>query len=325
MLARARVRTARHVTALGPRRPTGRDAGRDRPLAVVYGNCTAEPLRCLLADSLAFSEAYRTEPIPAVHEIASHDTVARVRQTMAEARLVIYQPIRDDYRGMPVGSDQITAAAPPDARRLTFPALFYDGIFPYQAYVRATDNSRDEIPHLAGYHDLRFVFCAAQGWSGEQAREWLRTFGGAPDGLRAWARHAQQRLAAYESRLDIRVTDRLFSAGLHHRSFFTVDHPTNGSLVEIAGRIHAALGLPYDAAPPAHPLVGSYQAPLDADVIAALDLPTRPGTGWTVMDRAVPREQLLAEHLEHYARQPDSVAAAVEEHDERMRVLGLEL
>ena len=267
--------------------PSGRDAGRDagrgvgreRPLAVVYGNCTAEPLRCLLADSLAFSEAYRTEPIPAVHEIASLDTVARVRETMAEAKLVIYQPIRDDYRGMPVGSDQITAAAPPDARRLTFPALFYDGIFPYQAYVRATDNSRDDIPHLA----------------------------------------------AYESRLDIRVTDRLFSAGLHHRSFFTVDHPTNGSLVEIAGRIHAALGLPYDAAPPAHPLVGSYQAPLDADVIAALDLPTRPGTSWTVMDRAVPREQLLAEHLEHYARQPDSVAAAVEEHDERMRVLGLEL
>jgi hypothetical protein len=29
-------------------------------------------------------------------------------------------------------------------------------------------------------------------------------------------------------------SDRLFSAALHHDSFFTVDHPTNGSLVEIA-------------------------------------------------------------------------------------------
>ena len=307
--------------ALGARQPTGRD----RPLAVVYGNCTAEPLRGLLADSLAFSEAYRTEPIPAAQEIASHDTVARLRQTMAEAKLVIFQPVRNDYRGMPVGSDQITSAAPPDARRLTFPALFYDGIFPYQAYVRATDHSREEIPHLAGYHDLRFVFCAAQGWSTDQAREWLRAFRGAPDGLRAWAWHAQQRLATYESGLDIRVTDRLFSAEMHHRSFFTVDHPTNGSLGELAARIHAALGLPYDAAPPAHPLVGRYQAPLDADVIAALDLPTSPGTGWMIMDRVHPCEQLLAEHLEHYARHPESVTAAVEEHDERMRVLGLAL
>ena len=147
------------MRALVPRPPTGRD----RPLAVVYGNCTAEPLRCLLADSLAFSEAYRTEPTAAVHEISSQDTVARLRQTMAEAKLVINQPIRDNYRGMPVGSDQITSAAPPDARRLTIPALFYDGIFPYQVYVRATDSGREEIPHLAGYHDLRFVFCAAQG------------------------------------------------------------------------------------------------------------------------------------------------------------------
>ena len=292
---------------------------------MVYGNCTAEPLRSLLADSVAFSEVYRTEPLPAVHEIASYETVSRVQQTVADAALVIYQPIRDDYHGMPVGSDQITSAASPSARLITIPSLFYDGIFPYQAYVRVTDRSRDEIPHLAGYHDLRFVFCAAQGWRIDRAREWLRSFSGTPDGIRAWASHAQQRLAAYESPLDIRVSDRLFTAALHHRSFFTVDHPTNDSLVEIVGCIHAALGLPYEAAPPTHPFVGAYQAPLDADVVAALDLPAGAGMDWTVQDRAYPREQLLADHLEHYARHPDGVMAAVEEHDDRMRVLGLEL
>jgi hypothetical protein len=290
---------------------------------VVYGNCTAEPLRSLLADSLTFSQAYRTEPLPGAHAIASPATAARVRRTVAQASLMIHVPVRDDYRGLPVGSHQVAADAAADATRLTYPALFYDGLFPYQAYVRASDRTRDEIPHLAGYHDLRFVFCAAQGWPFEDARDWLAGFRGHPDGIRAWAWHAQQRVRAYESSLDIRVGDRLFSSGLHHRSFFTVDHPTNATLVELAARIHAALGLTYDPVEPAHPLLGTYQTPLDADVVEALALPTDPGTSWIVKDRAHPREQLLAEHLAFYAEHPAAVDAALSEHGERMRVLGL--
>ena len=73
-----------------------------------------------------------------------------------------------------------------------YPALFYDGLFPYQAYVRASDNTRDGVPHLAGYHDLRFVFCAAQGWQFEDARDCCLSR--PPDGIRAWAWHAQQRV-----------------------------------------------------------------------------------------------------------------------------------
>ena len=135
--------------------------------------------------------------------------------------------------------------------------------------------------------------------------------------------NAQQRVRAYEANLDIGVSDRLFSAGLHHRSFFTVDHPTNAALVEIAGRIHAALGLEYDPVVPRHPLVGAYQAPLDADVVDALTLPTAPRTSWIVSDRAYPRGQLLAEHLAFYARHPEAVEAGMSEHAHRMRVLGI--
>ena len=277
----------------------------------------------LLADSLTFSDAYRTEPLPGAHEIGSPEAADRVRRIVSRAQLIIHQPVRDDYRGLPVGSAQVSAGAAPTARRITFPALYYDGVFPYQAYVRATDNSRDTIPRLLAYHDLRFVYCAARHWNVETARQWFDSFRGSPDGLRGWAVGAQQRMRAYESQLDVGVSDALFSAALHHRSFFTVDHPTNAALVELAARIHTALGLEYDELTPTHPLIGDYQAPLDPDVVEALTLPSDPGTSWVVRDRAYPCEQLLAEHLAFYAEHPDTVEAALSEHAERMRVLGL--
>jgi hypothetical protein len=318
-LARARARTSSRIRPRLPRSPSG---GK-RPVAVVYGNCTAEPLRTLLADSLTFAERYRTEPLPAAHVIGSAEAAAQVRRTVAEAQLIIYQPVRENYRGLPLGSAQITADASSTARRLTVPALYYDGVFPYQAYVRATDNSREEIPRLSGYHDLRFLFCAAEGLKHDEAQTWFRDFRGSPDGLRAWAVNAQRRVRAYEASLDIAVTDRLFSAALHHRSFFTADHPTNAALVELAARIHAALGLDYDPVVPRHALLGHYRAPLDGDVVDALTLPTDPGIDWVVNDRRYPREQLLAEHLAFYAEHPESVAAGMAEHGHRMDMLGI--
>ena len=277
----------------------------------------------MLADSLTFAERYRTEPLPAAHVVGSAEVAAEIRRTVAEAQLIIHQPVRENYRGLPLGSAQITADASSTARRLTFPALYYDGVFPYQAYVRATDNSREEIPRLSGYHDLRFLFCAAEGLQLDEAQAWCRDFRGSPDGLRAWAVNAQQRVRAYEASLDVAVSDRLFSSALHHRSFFTADHPTNAALVELVARIHAALGLEYDPVVPQHPLLGNYRAPLDGDVVDALILPTHPGTNWIVNDRLYPRDQLLVEHLAFYAEHPETVAAGMAEHGQRMMMLGM--
>src|SRR5580658_5883741 len=115
-----------------PRRRVPHD---ELPVCVVYGNCQADAIRTLLDRSPAFRMRFRTLRIPGVHKITT-DTVDLVRMAVSSASLIVSHPVRDGYHGYPVGSEEILTYASPDCRRVTVPALYYDGLFPFQVYVR---------------------------------------------------------------------------------------------------------------------------------------------------------------------------------------------
>ncbi|WP_241490615.1 WcbI family polysaccharide biosynthesis putative acetyltransferase, partial [Microbacterium testaceum] len=68
---------------------------------VVVGNCQAESLRLVIA-----SEALPAIRIPAVHELTATDA-ARLHDVLARASFLVAQPVRDDYRGLPLGTAQL--------------------------------------------------------------------------------------------------------------------------------------------------------------------------------------------------------------------------
>src|SRR5205085_7499609 len=73
-----------------------------RPLCLVYGNCQAEPLRVLLDESADFADRYETVRIPPVHEINAVQ-VGKLQRVLHLASLIVAQPIKDNYRELPLG------------------------------------------------------------------------------------------------------------------------------------------------------------------------------------------------------------------------------
>lgn len=290
-------------------------------MCVVYGNCQAEAIRTLLDCSPAFRKRFRTQSIPAVHTVTT-DTVEVAREAVAGASLIVSHPVRDGYHGYPVGSEEILECARPDCRRVTIPALYYDGLYPFQVYVRDEQGAAPGTP-LSIYHDLRFLFCAGQGWNIETARAWLRAFVPSAQGIEQAADAARAGLLAHEAELDVQVGERLTEPARLAHSFFTVNHPTNAGMGHVVAEVHAQLGIPYPPPSTDDELLGTLRTPLEESVIEALELPVRPRSQWNIKGSTVTLEDLLAVHLEWYEGRRELVQAGLSEYEFRLRSLGI--
>ena len=90
-------------------------------LLVVVGNCQAESTRKLLMSTGHFTG----ERIAPVHELEAAD-MGWFLDLVARADVLVTQPIRDNYRGLPVGTRQLQTSA----RRVVVPGLRFDGLMP---------------------------------------------------------------------------------------------------------------------------------------------------------------------------------------------------
>jgi hypothetical protein len=317
------VQRDRAGTTEAPGAPAGRaTTSADRtelPLCLVYGSCQADAIRALLEASPAFRTAYRTEHIPAVQEVTD-STLPELRQAVSRASLMVSQNVRDGYHGLPVGSDEMFELAPSGCRRVSIPSLYYEGLFPFQVYVR--DGRRVADAPWSVYHDLRFLYCAGKGWSDSAALRWFRTFDPAPDAVRAIADQAQAVLRAHEVRLDVKVAERLVASDMHGRSFFTVNHPTNAALLEVVAGVHDALQIPYARPEIGGELLGFLRTPLEPSTIDALELEMSP-RAWVINGHPYSLEDLLVLHLAWYRDHAELVTPALSEYETRMRTLGL--
>ena len=289
------------------------------PLCVLHGNCQAESLRVLLERSPTFCSAFRTLALPAVHE-ATADDVPRIRRIVSRASLVISQRVRDGYHGLAVGSHEVVQAAPADCRLVTIPALRYDGLYPFQVHVRDQRGQALPAPYSI-YHDLRFIYCAAAGWSLDRSLAWLRDLAPSVAGIRALASRARAALLAIDQEVDIRVAERLLGPALHGRSFLTINHPTNVALAQLVSQIHLQLNLAYQPLLPGEDLLGEIRTPLERSVIAALELRAVPREDWTIGGCRTPVAQLLTAHLSWYAENAGLAQRAILEHEERIGIL----
>ena len=306
-----------------------------RRVAVVYGNCQAEALRVLLADSQD-SDLF-TVRIPPVFELSETD-LPHLEALLARTDVLLAQPIRDDYRDLPLGTAQVANRLRPGARVLRWPVVFDVGLLPFQAIVRDPDDPTREPP-VVPYHDLRTLAGMAAG-----ADRWETEI--EPAAFRAVAAASRAELARRESAgCDLGVSDLLDRPVLGDLN--TVNHPGNRILIELARRVQDALGLPVDATDLGRVLLGEVITPRDPRVGEALGLPGatdesatdetptdetadhRVASGgsaaqdWGVRGRAVPQRTVRERQEQFYRDHPAVVRAGMEREHDRLVTLGL--
>src|SRR5690349_13360191 len=145
MAAQPDPRTRHFGAFYGLEEPDG-----DDPVTLVVGNCQAESLRLMLDGG-----GLRTVRMPAVHELVADD-LPHLDRWLARTSLLITQPIRDDYHGLPIGSQQLSERLGRGAATLRVPVIRFAGLYPAHAIVRSpSDPSR--VPPVVAYHDLRVL------------------------------------------------------------------------------------------------------------------------------------------------------------------------
>lgn len=283
----------------------------DRPTLVVWGNCQAEALRVVLDGSPDLP--YRTVRVPPVHELTEAD-LPHVERLLARVGVLVAQPVRSGYRGLPIGTSDIAAAAP-RARTIVWPVIRYAGLYPFQVIVRHPSDP-SAVPASVPYHDLRTVLAARDGL----ARTWDPDV--SADRFVAAAQWSIDELARRERRdTDIAVSDILLAAGAD--AAHTVNHPGNQVLMTLGGRVLDALG----AAAPSEPgreLLGGVRAPLEQRVLDALQIEgAAERSTWSVDGLERSQDEVRARQLDWYADHPQFIDAAITRYAPLLDILGM--
>lgn len=281
----------------------------DRPLVAVTGNCQAGSIRRLL-DSTGAADAVL---IPPVHELTADD-VPHLRALLSRADVLVAQPVRDGYRGLPIGWREQARMLPAHAAVVRYPVLRWAGLHPWQVIVRPPSDT-SATPPLVPYHDLRILLAAARepafasrsGIVLDDAP--LRP---SPAGLRAAAAASVAALRAREdAHGTIPVADLLAAAPRWH----TINHPDNATLLAVARRVANAAGIGGEVRDPGWEMLGGARARIDDDAAAALGVEADPpGPEWTVDGKTVDADELRDAHLSWYRRHPDAVEEGLRRH-----------
>jgi Polysaccharide biosynthesis enzyme WcbI len=277
-------------------------------ITLVIGNCQAESLRIVLDGGLA------TVRMPAIHELTAAD-LPYLDAWLAKTRVLVTQPVHDDYHGMPLGSTQLAARLAPGARVVRVPVIRFAGLYPAAALVRPPADP-SLVPPVVEYHDLRTLTEAA-------VRAGLAD---APlPALHSAAVHAIAALSLGELRRreagheTVPVSDLFATPSFAQMR--TMNHPGNAVWAEVAVRVQSALGLPEHAADPGRPLLDRVHAPREQAVIDAFGLDAEPTDDWTIAGERVPAAAVRDAHLRWYAERPEVVAAGLARHEDALRML----
>jgi hypothetical protein len=289
----------------------GTSADDQRPLLLVWGNCQAEAVRVLLAGSTSLQ--FRTVRVPPVFELTQSDLPHLIR-LMSEVRLLLTQPVKDHYRELPLGSDEISGMMPPGGNVIRWPVIRFSGFHPFQVIIRDPwDESRD--PPLVPYHDLRTLASARHN------RDLLGA--DVPVAARSTVATASKSelRRREEAMCDVAISD-LFDQP-QPGDMFTINHPGNRVLVELVHRVQLALGTPADAADPGRDLLGEVAAPMPAVAVAALGLSSGASSTWRVRGDDVPDSEVHRVQWQWYRDNPRLVEAGYARHQQTLQLLGL--
>lgn len=284
---------------------------RDGDVALVWGNCQGGPMADLLRAPLA-AVGVRVEPVPPVY-LAAADDVRRVHELARRCAVFVTQPVSEDYPEPGCGSEYLIGLLPPHARVVRFPVVHDVGAFPFQARGYTGDGGRIDAP-ITDYHDLRVVLAAARGWS--TARTLAGWAPADPRGWRAVADASRAELRRREAGQDVIASDLVRGPD----AMWTMTHPANVVLGELARRALGHLGVPGTVEVPRREYLGQRRAPVDPPTAQALGW-SHPRASWVVDGRRVPRRELVERQLAFYRDRPDVITETLRRNQDRIALL----
>lgn len=279
-----------------------------RPLAFVLGTCQSEALRLLLDSAPAAT--LRTVRVPPVYEL-EEDELPHLRRLLALADVLFLQPVRDDYRGMPLGTSQLQPWLQPGARLVLLPLLVYEGMHPFQVTVRHPSAGD---PPVVPYHDLRTIVEAHTGTRPEPTEDL--------DAYREMSARSVAELRRREQAGGLVVMSDCYDRPTLD-SWSTINHPGNALLVELARRAQGELGIPVGVRAPDRVLLDAVHTPVEPVVARALGIAGEPRRDWLLDGQVVPDERVREEQLRWYTRFPGFVQEGLSRYADRLTLLGL--
>jgi hypothetical protein len=286
----------------------------DRDLWLVVGNCQAEALRRVL-DQVP-DRPYRTARIPPVHELTDDD-LPYLDVLLRQTKVLLSQPIRPDYRDLPIGTRQLAERLAPGAACIRWPVIRDAGLYPFQVIVRRPAD-RSVTPPVVPYHDLRTIVAArerrapTEPWDVDVSAEQIR----------AVATISRDELAMRERRdCDVGISDVLPALGID--AAHTINHPGNAVFYALTRRILESAGLSPAVTTVDGVLLSSVTAPLEARVLSAHGLSATPRENWCQQGGVITPDTVHAGQLQWYSDNQDFIDLAEERHRMVMDVLGL--
>jgi hypothetical protein len=255
----------------------------------------------------------RTVRIPPVFELTSADLV-HLRALAGRATVLLTQPVKDDYRDLPLGSAQIIEMMPAGATVIHWPVIRTSAYHPFQAIVRDPDGVLGDPP-IVPYHDLRTLASAKHNsdlWETPVSVEVSREIA-----TRSFAELRRRE----QEQCDVAVSDVFSQPAVG--DMFTLNHPGNRILVELARRIQALLDRPVDASDRGRALLGEVRAPVPQQALAALGLPGDESTSWLVRGEEIPAQRIHLTQWQWYRDHPRMIAAGYRRHQAALDLLGL--
>lgn len=264
----------------------------------VYANCQAAPVLSML--NLASSAM---EPIrcPAVHTLG-HDDITRVREIIGASEVVIHQPVSESFG--PLSVDALKTDFP-DKKFISFPSIYFGGLFPYLAYLRVPGKGTLGGP-FTEYHDTRIIEAFLAGLSIEETTALLDAETPIkPSFFDSCFEESLKR----ETSVDIPVMGLVKETLLREHAFFTYNHPANSILWHVATEVLGKLGLPNDGScePPNRVYLDNCRAAIPADLLRQIGATWR-SPDYVLGGKVIPKKEFVTRFFEVYEKVEDFAA-----------------
>lgn len=203
----------------------------------IYANCQGEALAKTLSRKTHFSNEYHHVKLPPVQALSSKDT-NQVYATIADADLIIAQPVGEGFRGPSLSTRSILSRAKGDCTILTLPSLYFDGYFPHIGALKCVDS-----PHSAPFnliHNYYYALMWAHGFEFSNAESFFTMLEAHyANAASKFAYSSVEELRARESKNNttIMAADFILCEFNRSRLFHTPNHPTNRLLEEVGRQV----------------------------------------------------------------------------------------
>lgn len=264
----------------------------------ILGNCQSGPIQSMVK---AFCPGVTLVEMMPVHLMKPVDQEAAATRC-ARADVIIHQPLGKSFG--PITS-QVLRAALPDKTFVSFPSIYFGGLFPQLTYLRQPGG-----PVLLGpvndYHDARIIASYLAGDSPEACLQRLQED---DSGMLSYYERAYEHSVKTEQDCDVKAMDVLMDGIAAAPPLYTFNHPNNAVLWTMIERTfrHAGLLVPARPELPSREFLSNTRAAIP-DII-----PRHLGAAWrrpeySLWEDVKPMPGLVHDYYQLYDDQSDFVA-----------------